>query len=238
MKLRFAVSILTLFLSGQASGQSDLDGVFEDSHKDFSIYVGSDFIRTIFGSPNVSLEAIVKNKYSVDAEIGAPLFGYREDMMDFEKNVHGGVVFNFGAGMYAWQFDYFGREIRFYAGIDFEKWNYQSSNLEVADDHSFVNDSDPFWGDYTYTLENDYQFRFDRKITRFGINLAADYEINAHLRLLWGFHIGYAKQKIKFDTESSYGVNWSSSQPNDWHSGFLAGNDVNGRFSLALKIKI
>jgi hypothetical protein len=128
----------------------------------------------------------------------------------------------------------------FYIGFEYERWDYNSSNLEVAKSHDVKNVSDPgAWAaDYSYELAAASEFRFKRKLNRFGVDLGAHYELSDRFSLLIDFHVWYAKQRMKFDEENSSGVTWITEAPTDWVAGFFAGNDMSARFSLTLKFRL
>ncbi len=232
--------LFIICFSFSSFSQDDLSELFDESSAENELRIGTDLIRIIYGTPNIFLEGVMRDKYSAHIELGSPFFGYKEDFIEFEQDVVNGVQYNLGGGLY-----FFNGEgskglydFSWYAGFEFEGWDYNTTNQKVARSHGFRLDDGFLGTDFIYSLEANNNMQFKRKIRRFGLDLGANYWITKHVSVMFSMNFGLSLNRIKFDKEQSYGVTWISEEPTNWVAGYIGGSSFYGRFGLTLKYNL
>lgn len=243
MKLtRTGVFLLSFAILGtfNCNGQDELDDIFDDGDKAFSLLVGSDLLRFAGGTPNVRAGMnLMKDRIHVNGEVGAPLLGYRVNMGFhlFENQVKGGFEYNLSTMFRVYQMNIWGYA-SMYVGPEYEYWNYASENLDVADFQGFVNGVPSFSDEYGYSLDADYRFNFQRKVNRFGIVYGFLMELKKQRELDLFIHGGLSKRALRFNDDKSYGVNWNNEVPDGWVQNFFGVHGGYMRVSLTYRFKV
>lgn len=243
MRGAFIVGICIVLASFQGFGQdeevdelADVD-IYYDTTDGFTMNIGTDLVRLALGAPNISIAFEVNESMVFDAQIAAMPFDYRAKFFGFETEVQGGIEFSGGLGGYMVKNKFIGKG-SLYLGLEFERWSYSSSSFDIIHRYDILNTIDPnaVFSENAYILALDYDFNFDRTLTRFGVELGVNYKIAKNVRFNLGLHLAYQQEGVKFDTESSYGVTWEHKNGGFGENGeVVKRNGVAGFLTATLK---
>lgn len=198
-----------IFALSNLFAQEDIDSLFNDSSRDIKMSVTTDVMRLIYGTPNVGLETIIGDRILLNTQIGSPFFGYRENDLLFETGVVNGFEFNIGGGIsfFSWE-----AEHGLYLGLEYENWRYSSVNADVAEGNGL--------GGYSNSEESDGEFRFYRKLNRFGLVVESHSVLNEKMKYFLGAAFGYETGMAKYDLDNSIGVTYNDTPK--WVQGFFS----------------
>ena len=239
MKHLFLLAVCFLGSYTTLAQDDELEGVFDDPVKKFSLHIGTDMTRALCGTPNVKSDIRLNDKYIVDVEVGMPVFGYRLSWFGLERDVVSGIEYRLAAGRSIGSFDFWG-ESTIYLGMSFEQWNYKSNSLKVAEEHGYfeVGATGANYNLDEFILSDPNLFTFRRIQNRVGIDLGMYYQLKHRFSLCWGFHVSFGRHKFRFLDEDSYGVTWVPAQSSSADNSIYDRTHLYGRFSLSLKYRI